>query len=510
MSSYRTLFEIGKTLVAESDIEKLLPQAMDKVIEQTKAERGLIIVYGGDDEILFQAARHLDKKDLAHPDFEISRTIIQKVRASGHCVVTPNALEDPQFQASESVARLQLLSVACAPLRVKGKIFGVVYIDNRDVAAIFDEATGNLLNEFSELIAVAVKSALDRKSLLDSKLKLRDERDESRGYGAIIGNSPAMHEVFKLIKKAAALDITVLITGETGTGKELVARELHRRSPRRDHELIALNCAATPENLLEDELFGHEKGAYTGADRRKAGWVELANHGTLFLDEIGEMSLAMQAKLLRFMQSGEYSPVGAREIKHANARAIAATNRQLATMIEQQTFRADLYYRLNEFEIKLPPLRERSEDVLRIAGYFLNRYAKQFNKLEVSDFSAAARDLLLQYHFPGNVRELENRIKRAVVLAEEELIAPEDLDLTAPSNPLPAPSPEPNFNVEKQNMIAAFERDFLCARLRETKGNISEAARRCGMHKKNFIQKMQQHGVEREDFVNGAARSGPL
>jgi len=502
MSSYRTLFEIGKVLVAESEIEKLLPQAMDKVIEQTKAERGLIVVYGEDDDIQFQAARHLDKKDLEHPDFEISRTIIQTVRDSCEPIVIKNALDDPRFQASESVARLRLLSVACAPLRVKNEIFGVVYIDNRDLTAVFDENTGNLLNEFSDLIAVAVKNALDRKRLLDSKRRLLVERDESRGYGEMIGKCPAMQEVFKLIKKAAGLDITVLITGETGTGKELVARELHRRSLRRDHELIALNCAATPENLLEDELFGHEKGAYTGADRRKPGWVEIAHHGTLFLDEIGEMSPAMQAKLLRFLQSGEYSPLGSREVKHADVRLIAATNRQLAEMLEQKTFREDLYYRLNELEIKLPPLHERGDDVLRLADYFLSRYAKQFAK-NVAAFDEEAAALLLQYHWPGNVRELENRLKRAVVLAEDKFVFPDDLDLPTPhsASPLSPSPPEPNFNLEKQNVIAAFEKDFLCARLRETKGNITAAARCAGMHKKNFIQKMQVYGIKREDFV---------
>jgi transcriptional regulator with GAF, ATPase, and Fis domain len=502
MSSYRTLFEIGKALIAESNIDRLLPQAMDQVIEQTQAERGLIIVYGDEGDIRFQAARHLDKKDLEHPDFEISRTIIQKVRASGEPVVVKNALGDPQFDQSESVTRLRLLSVACAPLRVKNEIFGVIYIDNRDLTAVFDEATGKLLGEFSDLIAVAVKNALDRKSLLDTKRVLLAERDESRGYGEIIGRSPAMQEVFNLVDKAAGLDITVLLTGETGTGKELVARELHRRSGRRDYELVALNCAATPENLLEDELFGHEKGAFTGADRRKPGWFEVANHGTLFLDEIGEMSLAMQAKLLRFMQSGEYSPLGAREIKHADVRLIAATNRQLAEMIEQKTFREDLFYRLNELEIKLPPLRERGDDMLLIADYFLGRHAKQFNK-NVAGFSEEARALLLHHRWPGNVRELENRVKRAVVLAKDELISPEDFDLTAPNPPLSPSSSlqEPNFNFEKQNVIAAFEKEFLRKRLRETKGNISEAARRSGMHKKNFIQKMQQHGIKRDEFV---------
>ncbi len=502
MSTYRTLFEIGKALVAETEISRLLPLAMDKVIEQAKAQRGMIMVYGGDGEILFEAARHLDKKDIAHPDFEISRTIIQKVRESGQPVVIQNALADPQFVGSESVARLRLLSVACAPLVVKDESFGVIYIDNRDLTAVFDESTGNLLDEFSSLISVAVKNALDRKSLLDTKRQLLAERDASRGYGEIIGQSPAMQEVFKLINKAAALDLTILITGETGTGKELVARELHRRSLRRDHEMIALNCAAQPENLLEDELFGHEKGAFTGADRRKPGWVEVAHRGTLFLDEIGEMSLAMQAKLLRFLQSGEYSPLGAREVKRADVRLLAATNRHLPEMLAQKIFREDLFYRLNEFEIKLPPLRERGDDILLVAGYFLDRYARQFNQ-NVTALSEEARALLLQHAWPGNVRELENRLKRAIVLAEDQLVYPDDFDLGMPNVAAVPPSlpVDSSFNQEKQSVLAVFEKEFLSARLRETKGNISEAARRSGMHKKNFIQKMQQHGIKREDFV---------
>ena len=502
MSSYKTLFEIGKALIAESDIERLLPQAMDQIIAQARAERGLIAVYDSDGDMQFHAARHLDKKVLDQPDFEVSRSIIQNVRETGAPVVLKNALADPRFEQSESVTRLRLLSVACAPLVVKNEIFGVIYLDNRDLAAVFDENTGNLLNEFSALISVAVKNALDRKSLLDTKRQLLAERDASRGYGEIIGQSPGMREVFKLIKKAAALELTILITGETGTGKELVARELHRRSLRRDHEMIALNCAAQPENLLEDELFGHEKGAFTGADRRKPGWVEVAHHGTLFLDEIGEMSLAMQAKLLRFLQSGEYSPLGSREIKHADVRLLAATNRNLQELIAQKTFREDLYYRLNEFEIKLPPLRERGEDILLITDYFLARFAEQFNK-NVTACSDEARALLLQHAWPGNVRELENRLKRAIVLAEGQLVYPDDFDLGASSvAAVSASAPaDSSFNQEKQNVIAAFEKEFLRARLRETKGNISEAARRSGMHKKNFIQKMQQHIIKREDFV---------
>ncbi|MDZ7344113.1 MAG: sigma-54-dependent Fis family transcriptional regulator [candidate division KSB1 bacterium] len=510
MSSYRTLFEIGKVLIAETNISKLLPLAMDKVIEETKAQRGIITVFGKDGELLFETARNFRKQDIENPEFEISKTIIQSVLETGRHLVIQNALAEPKFAESSSIGRLRVLSVAGAPLRLHNEVFGVIYIDNRDVAAMFDEGTGRLLSEFAELIAVAVKNALDRRQLIERQHKLQMALDERIGYGELIGRSPAMQEVFKLIDKVAGKDITVLITGETGTGKELVARELQRRSSRHDQEFVAFSCANLPENLLESELFGHEKGAFTGADRRKRGLFEIADGGTMFLDEISEMNPAIQAKLLRFLQSGEFKPLGAEVTKRADVRMIVASNRNLSEMIAQGQFREDLYYRLNVIEIKLPPLRERGEDILLIAEYFLKRFARQFNS-PVRSFSPAARELLLQHTFPGNVRELENLVLRAIVLAEGDTIEADDLAITkshtrrqVPTFVLPSVS---LFNQAKQELIERFEREFIRVGLQATNGNISEAARRAGMHKKNFIQKMQQYGIKREDFLGARAQA---
>jgi transcriptional regulator with GAF, ATPase, and Fis domain len=502
MQNYKALFEIGKALTAETDINKLLPMAMDRVISETKAQRGMITVRGGDGELLFETARKLNKEDIKKPEFEISKTLINSVLDSGKPVVLQNALETPEFAGSASIGRLRVLSVACSPLCLRdGSVFGVIYIDNRDLASVFDEDTGKLLQDFSELISVAIKNAIDHRRLLEKQQKLQTALDEKMGYGEIIGGSPAMQAVFKLIDKVADKDVTVLITGETGTGKELVAREIQRRSPRSGHEFVAFSCANLPEQLLESELFGHEKGAFTGADRRKRGMFEQADNGTVFLDEIGEMSPSVQAKMLRFLQSGEFKPLGGETIKKTDIRLIAATNRDLVKMISDRLFREDLYYRLNVIEIKLPPLRGRGEDVVRIGDYFLQRYSQQFNTT-AREFDPAAREKLLHYDYPGNVRELENIIQRTVILAEGASIRAADLAFPgASAGKAPAILASTNFNDTKKNLIDSFERDYISKMLQETKGNISEAARRAGMHKKNFIQKMQQYGISREEFI---------
>lgn len=499
---YATLYEIGKLLIAENDVAKLLSLAMDKIIESTKAQRGMILVFGENGELLFETARHFEKQNIAQPELEISKTIILSVVETGRPIILENALDDDTFQKSQSISKLQLLSVACVPLKHNENNFGAIYIDNRKITAIFNQKTGELLQEFANLIAVAVKNALDRRKLIEKQRKLADQLAEKQGYGQIIGESSAMKNILELVDEIADTDATVLITGETGTGKELIARALHLKSHRRDQEFVALNCAAIPENLIESELFGHEKGAFTGAQHRKPGWVDAANKGSLFLDEIGDIPTTTQVKLLRFLQSGEYSPVGQTKNKKADVRIIAATNRDLAKMVQQGAFRQDLYYRLNIIEAMLPPLREREKDILLIAEYFLTRYKALFKKTTIS-LSSDAEDFLLSYAFPGNVRELENMMQRAVLLARKNIIDPKHLKpATAEVEEVGmAAFDSQHFNSAKQKVVETFERAFLEARLQDTKGNISEAARRSGMYKANFIQKMQRYGIKREKFL---------
>ncbi|MCG8608152.1 sigma-54 dependent transcriptional regulator, partial [bacterium] len=280
-----------------------------------------------------------------------------------------------------------------------------------------------------------------------------------------------------------------------------IARQVHAKSQRNENRFVALNCSAIPENLLEAELFGHEKGAFTGADRSKPGWFEAADSGTIFLDEIGELSPAAQVRLLRLIQFGEFTPVGSKEAKKVDARIIAATNRNLAEMVEAGTFRKDLYFRLNVIELKLPLLRERGTDILQLAEYFLARFATKANK-KVSSISDEAKQLLLKYEFPGNVRELENIVQRAILLCKGDVIQRHDLSLIFGKNSSESPAfvDEANFKAAKEQVVSEFEKDFLVARLRESNGNITRAANTAGMYKKNFIDKMKQHDVRAADY----------
>jgi len=311
----------------------------------------------------------------------------------------------------------------------------------------------------------------------------------------LIGTDPRLLEVWKLVMKVAATEATVLITGETGTGKELIAHTLHEESLRRQAPFMAVNCGAVAETLQESELFGHVKGAFTGATTRKLGKFEAAEGGTIFLDEISEMSKTLQVKLLRILQFGEYSPVGMAEPRYCNVRVIAATNQNLRPLIAAGAFRKDLYYRLNIIRLELPPLRERSGDLPLLIKHFLQQFGAAYNKPALA-MSPEAQEILLQYDYPGNVRELENMMHRAVILCEDTIIHPYDLPPEVfPSRCSPAALPCGNFHEVKARMIATFEKSYLTAVLRECGGIVSRAAQRSGLSERNFHEKLKLYGL---------------
>ena len=310
------------------------------------------------------------------------------------------------------------------------------------------------------------------------------------GMGLIVGPSQAFEQVLARVHQVAGYDVTVLITGETGSGKEVVARAVHYLSDRADKPFVPVNCGAIPQDLLENELFGHERGSYTGAHAGQRGLVRQAEGGTLFLDEIDSLSAKAQVKLLRFLQNGEYRPIGSGRLYFADARVLAASNQNLTQAVKNGELRSDLFYRLNVVPVRLPALRRRMEDIPCLAEFFLKRAAKQFGKGKLS-LDDPALELLSQYRWPGNIRELEQVIQRAALLCEGGQVMKEDLELEGPVE-----EPREPFQIAKAKVVARFERDYLVSVLAAHGGNITEAARSSGKHRRVFFELVRKHEID--------------
>ena len=353
-----------------------------------------------------------------------------------------------------------------------------------------------------EELTLQVKNAVERHRLSREVRNLRSAVEERYRFSSIIGRNPRMQEIFQAVSTVAETDATVLIQGESGTGKELIARAIHYNSQRKDKPFVVVSCSALPETLLESELFGHEKGAFTGAIRQRIGRFEMAEGGTIFLDEIGEMSMPVQLKLLRVLQEREIERVGGGQTIKVDVRVIAATHRDLQQAMQERQFRQDLYYRLNVVPIKLPPLRDRPDDVPLLAAHFLQKYAAKNQKPGMT-LSQEALGALCSYAYPGNVRELENIIERAVIMEKGDTIQRGDLGFTSSSGRggpvLPGGELQP-FQKMKTEVVEQFERDYLSQVLRMYKGNMTRSARHAGMNIKNFHEKMAKYGLKREEF----------
>lgn len=351
-------------------------------------------------------------------------------------------------------------------------------------------------------VSVVVKKAVEQKNLLLENIYLRQELQEKYGFHNIVGKSKKMQEVYRIISKVAPTDSTVLIYGQSGTGKELIARAIHFNSPRKDRQFVPVDCAVLSENLLESELFGHIKGSFTGAITTKPGLFEIADGGTVFLDEVGNISLSIQAKLLRVLQEREFTPVGGTKSKKVDIRLIAATNKDLEKMIKEGTFREDLYYRINIVPIYLPPLKEREEDIPLLAIHFLRKYSEQMGK-KIKGFSAEAMEKLMRYSWPGNVRELENVIERTVVMIEEDMVRPEHIILPDQQRQdelhirIPMTSEELK-EIKKQlreKAVEEIERAFIINALERNQWNVTKASEEVGMLRPNFQALMRKYNI---------------
>jgi DNA-binding NtrC family response regulator len=376
---------------------------------------------------------------------------------------------------------------------------------------------------FDEVI-ISVARAVERHRLVERNRVLEKQVDISDRFGGIVGSTQPMRELFRLVESVAPTDATVLLLGDSGTGKELLARAIHDRSRRRGRAFVAINCSALTDTLLESELFGHVRGAFSGASASRTGVFEEASQGTLFLDEIGDISAAMQVRLLRALQEGEIKPVGSTEIRKVDVRVVAATNKDLEAAVRAGSFRQDLYYRLQVVPIEVPPLRRRQDDVPLLVRHFLDRYCARYDR-KITGVTPAALEALLAYSWPGNVRELENVVQRAVVLTSGDAIGPEHFpapirEAAAAAGAAPAPPPAPGsdgdgvavelpFAQAKQAAIDAFERRYVAAALTRAGGSVAEAARLCGLDKSNFRRLVRRHHMDVQAFRAAATVPAP-
>ena len=484
LDAYQKLYDFSARLMEKHDLGELLNALMDSVIEITNADKGFLILMEAD-QLDVKVARNLKRENIADAVSQLSDSIIAKVVETRRPVIISDAMNDSEFQSSMSVIKLKLTSVICVPLLEKGKLIGLIYVGNDTIGGLFEDDLMRVLTMFAAQASLIVANAMLVNELKVDNQQLSRQLEDLR-FGDIVGTSRPMQEVFRKVEKVAATDISVLITGETGTGKELIAREIHRRSPRKEKPFVTINCGAIPENLLESELFGHVKGAFTGAVAHKAGKFQAADGGTLFLDEIGEMPLNLQVKILRAIQERIVVRVGDTRPESVDIRILAATNRNLEEEIHGARFREDLYYRLNVVNLHLPPLRDRGDDIPVIARYLLSRYAKEYDT-RVKGFSPNAAVAIKKYDWPGNIRELENRLKKGIVLAEGNLLGPEDLGLSGDNLPSILP-----LAAAKEK----FQRDYINEVLALNNGNRTKTARDLGVDPRTIFRHLEKEDTE--------------
>jgi transcriptional regulator with GAF, ATPase, and Fis domain len=480
LNSYKRLFDFSQKLMNNYDLPALLDALLDVVIQVSNADKGFIVLLESGEPVV-KVARNLRRETISDAVRHLSDSIIKKVVETRQPLIISDALNDTSFKNSLSVMNLRLTSVMCVPMLERGNLIGIIYLGNDNVAQLFDQAALEILTIFTSQASLVIRNALLVNELQLDNQSLQ-ERIERIRFGEILGSSPAIQEVFRKVQRVAGTDITVLVTGETGTGKELIARELHNRSARAKGPFISVNCGAIPENLLESELFGHVRGAFTGAVNNKAGRFQTANKGTLFLDEIGEMPAPLQVKILRALQEHVVTRVGDTAAEPVDIRIIAATNRDLEAETRGGRFREDLYYRLNVVHLHLPPLRDRGDDIIVLARYMLSRYAPEYAS-KVRGFTPSAIVAIKRYRWPGNIRELENRIKKAVVLADKALLGPEDLGI----DPDQIPSILPLAEARER-----WQRSYINEVLSINGGNRTKTARDLGVDPRTIFRHLEK------------------
>lgn len=490
------MHEIARVLSRPMELKDQLQQTLDLLSTWLGMERGMISILDlHTGEAWLDVARGVEVETTRicyQPGEGITGQVAQTGRPMGIANLSDEAHFLDRTGARKSLNRAEL-AFLCVPILYQGRVVGVLSADKLAHQVESIEGEVEILGAVAELLGKIVHF----RAVEEENRRLRRMLAEARRPKTnIIGRSKVVQEVLRLIDQVADTNTTVLIHGETGTGKELAARAIHDNSRRAKGPMVQVNCAAMPDTLLESELFGHERGAFTGAITRRRGRFEEAQGGTIFLDEVGELSPVAQAKLLRVLQEREFQPLGSSRTVKVDVRVVTASNKDLDQEVATGAFRSDLYYRLNVFPIFLPPLRDRGPDILLLADHFVSRYAQEFSK-NVNRISTSAIDMLMSYHWPGNVRELENCIERAVLLANDEAIDAWHLPPTLQMKPVGLQSISRG---KLEALVGAFERELITDALKDVRGNQSEAARLLGTTKRIIQYKVQKYGIDPKRF----------
>ena len=496
-----TLLEASQALSATLDLKESLERVLEILGRHHGAIRSTVVLLNensGDVELEAASGAITGKR----VRYRVGEGITGKVVQTGKPMVVPRVSREPMF-LSRAADRPELpgqeLSYISAPIGLEGKTVGAIGIDLHFKAERDYHRTVKFLGVVGSMIAQAVKVhrliQADKQRLVDENTHLRQELKERYDFSNLVGTSGPMHQVYEQIAQVARTNTTVLLRGESGTGKELIAHAIHYNSPRSKKPFIKVSCAALPQDLIESELFGYEKGAFTGAYASKKGRFEAAEGGTLFLDEIGDLNLATQVKLLRILQEREFERLGGTETIRTNIRLIAATNKDLEKAIAASEFREDLYYRLNVFAIFVPPLRERKPDVLLLADHFLEKFSKEHSK-NVKRIATPAIDMLSSYHWPGNVRELANVIERAIVVCDSQVIHAHHLPPTLQT----AEASGTGQTATLRDSLEAFEKDALQDALKSARGNRAKAARLLATTERIFNYRVRKYGIDWRRF----------
>ena len=496
-----TLLEVSQALSGTLNIKSALHRVLEILGRHHGAVRSMVTMLRDGGELFVEAADGLDRPAQS-VQYRMGEGITGRVVETGKPIVVPRVSREPAMlnrAARRPEGDDQELSFVCVPILLNRRAVGALGVDLRYKPDRDFESSVKFMGVVASMIAQAIKIQRlieeDKRRLVDENEHLRQELRDKYDFSNIIGTSGPVRQVYEQVAQVAATNTTVLIRGESGTGKELIAHAIHYNSLRAKKPFVKVSCAALPESLIEAELFGHEKGAFTGAESRKKGRFELAEGGTLFLDEIGDINLSTQVKLLRVLQEREFERVGGTETIKVNVRMIAATNKDMEQALQQGTFREDLYYRLNVFTIFVPPLRDRKADLLLLADHFLEKFSREHGK-SIKRISTPAIDMLVSYHWPGNVREMENALERAVLMCEGQVIHAHHL----PPSLQTAEASGTVTRVSLADAVIAYEKDLIQDALKTTRGNRAKAARLLDATERILNYKIKKYGVDVRRF----------